>query len=68
MPIFEYRCPRCGHIFEHFWRGLEKREELRCPQCGAEHVEKMVSRFGSRGGSTFSSAGSSSGCAPSGGG
>lgn len=66
MPIFEYRCPRCGYVFEHFWRGIERREELRCPQCGEEHVEKMVSRFGTTGGSAAAS--SSSSCAPSGGG
>ncbi len=66
MPIFEYRCPRCGHVFEHFWRGVEKREELRCPQCGAEHMEKLVSVFGSKGSSAY--AGSGSSCAPSGGG
>jgi|YelNatPaOPRAMG01_1025707.scaffolds.fasta_scaffold239310_2 putative FmdB family regulatory protein len=67
MPIFEYRCPRCGYIFEHFWRGLERREELRCPQCGEEHVEKLVSRFGTAGSSSSSSSAGAS-CAPSGGG
>ncbi|HOG48137.1 MAG TPA: zinc ribbon domain-containing protein [Anaerolineae bacterium] len=66
MPIFEYRCPRCGQVFEHWWRGRERREELRCPQCGEQHVEKLVSALGTRGSSAFGSAGSS--CAPSGGG
>lgn len=62
MPIFEYRCPRCGRVFEHFWRGREKREELRCPQCGEARVEKLVSVFGRASGSL------GSGCAPVGGG
>ncbi len=66
MPIYEYRCPRCGHIFEHLWRGPEKRDELRCPQCGAEHMVKLVSLCGSKGSSLFGGSGSS--CAPSGGG
>lgn len=68
MPVFEYRCPRCGHMFEHFWRGAEQREELRCPECGAGDVEKLLSRFGTRAGSTSSSSYSSAGnCAPTGG-
>ena len=64
MPIYEYRCPVCGHVFDHFWRGAERAEELRCPQCGAEKVEKKVSRLG-----CCTSAGSSAGasCAPTGG-
>ncbi len=64
MPIFEYRCPRCGHVFEHLWRGPEKREDLHCPRCGAAPVEKRVSLFGSKGGP----AAAGSNCAPRGGG
>lgn len=66
MPVFEYRCPCCGHAFEHFWRGQERREELRCPACGAEHIEKLISRFGTKASSAGSSAYSGSSCAPSG--
>ena len=66
MPVFEYRCARCGHVFEHFWRGVERREELRCPVCEADKVEKQVSRCasGTRTGGSSSLGGS--GCAPSG--
>ncbi len=66
MPVFEYRCPRCGLVFDHFWRGPERREELRCPACGADQVEKIVSRFGTKAsyaGSSYSGAS----CAPTGG-
>ena len=66
MPVYEYRCPRCGHVFERFWRGAERRQELRCPQCGADQVEKLCSLFGTNSRSTFSSSPASSGCAPSG--
>ena len=64
MPVFEYRCPRCGRVFEHLWRGLERREELRCPDCGADKVEKVFSLFGMGGSRT--TAAPSAGCAPSG--
>ncbi len=67
MPVYEYRCPCCGHTFEHFWRGLERREELRCPQCGAEHVVKLLSRFGTKGSAAATSPFGSASCAPTGG-
>jgi len=66
MPVYEYRCPKCGRVFEHFWRGFERREELRCPDCGADKVEKVFSVFGTGGGSTASYSSSSASCAPSG--
>lgn len=67
MPIFEYRCAQCGHVFEHFWRGAERREELRCPECGAERVEKIVSLCGVSGRSSFGADLGTSSCAPTGG-
>jgi len=63
MPVFEYRCTHCGHVFEHWWRGPERREELRCPQCGEKRIEKMVSLFGTKG----SPASRGADCAPTGG-
>lgn len=66
MPLFEYRCSRCGHVFEHLWRGRERREELRCPACGAEEMEKLVSRFGTIASSSSSAAYSGPSCAPAG--
>ncbi len=67
MPVYEYRCPHCGHVFDHFWRGQERREELRCPECGGERVEKLISRFGTKASSGYASSYGSSGCAPAGG-
>ncbi len=67
MPVFEYRCPHCGHEFEHFWRGMERRAELRCPKCGAEGVEKLISQFGTKSGSSAVGGSAYGGCAPTGG-
>ncbi len=38
MPIFSYRCPACGEMFEELVRSHE--EEVPCPKCGkkAERV------------------------------
>jgi len=63
MPIYEYRCQRCGHIFEEFVRFGEE-PELKCPQCGSKEARKTFSLFGTSSPST--SIGAEAVCAPSG--
>ncbi|HSR53134.1 MAG TPA: zinc ribbon domain-containing protein [Acidobacteriota bacterium] len=43
MPIFEYRCPRCGEQFEKIVMGSSSSVE--CPACSSTEVEKMISSF-----------------------
>jgi putative FmdB family regulatory protein len=43
MPIYEYRCGKCGHEFEELVRGSEK--ELKCAKCGAGGAARKMSRF-----------------------
>lgn len=43
MPIYEFRCLKCGHITEKLILG-EKGIEMRCEQCGGEELERVVSR------------------------
>ena len=42
MPIFEYRCTVCAHEFEAYVRSQDP-PPSHCPQCRAEHIEKMLS-------------------------
>jgi len=43
MPIYEYKCPRCGVKFE-ILRGISSvHEDLKCPKCGAEKPERIFS-------------------------
>ena len=35
MPIYEYQCPQCGHVFEEWVKAVESLGEEPCPQCGA---------------------------------
>ncbi|MCL4322009.1 MAG: zinc ribbon domain-containing protein [Deltaproteobacteria bacterium] len=51
MPIYEYRCQKCGKIFEIYQRLSEKGEDIKCPVCGAEKPVKRVSSFSSYGNS-----------------
>jgi len=45
MPIFEYKCKKCGHKFEELVSGKEK---ISCPKCGSENLEKLISNFNSK--------------------
>lgn len=47
MPIYEYRCRRCGHELESFQRLADPPLTL-CPSCGAEELAKLVSAAGFR--------------------
>ncbi|HET7769671.1 MAG TPA: zinc ribbon domain-containing protein [Chloroflexota bacterium] len=60
MPLYEYRCRRCGAHFEKVVRwGTEDREVV-CPTCAAREAERRISLPASRR--------SGADCAPSGGG
>ncbi len=42
MPIFEYQCRQCGHVFD----ALQKAGEgalRKCPECGKLALEKLLS-------------------------
>jgi putative FmdB family regulatory protein len=62
MPIYEYRCRKCGEVFERFLKVNERGDSLTCPYCGEHKPEKILSRFSSSKGSE-----SSSSCGPAGG-
>lgn len=34
MPIYEYQCPGCGHVFEEWVKVSEAQDTLPCPHCG----------------------------------
>jgi putative FmdB family regulatory protein len=40
MPIYEYKCKKCGHRFEKIQR-LSDPEIRKCPECGGK-VEKQI--------------------------
>mgnify|MGYP003456511627 CR=1 FL=1 len=62
MPIYEYRCRKCGEVFEKFQKISEGGGHLTCPYCGGRKPERIISSFCSSKGSE-----SSSSCGPSGG-
>jgi putative FmdB family regulatory protein len=43
MPIYEYACSGCGSRFEKLVRRFA--EEVSCPSCASEAVDKQLSVF-----------------------
>jgi len=58
MPIYEYRCEKCGQEFEMLVFG---NKEVTCPHCKAKDITKKLSTFGMSG-VEKPFAGDSSGC------
>ncbi len=42
MPIYEYRCTKCGHEFEEIQKFSDKPIK-KCPKCSGK-VEKLISQ------------------------
>lgn len=42
MPLYEYKCAKCGNTFEQLVLG--RGEQVRCPKCNGD-VEKLMSSF-----------------------
>ena len=45
MPIYEYRCPKCDHLFEKRVTFDEGSRDQVCPVCGHARTTKLVSLF-----------------------
>lgn len=41
MPIFEYKCQKCGHTFENIV--LDKNKIIKCPKCKSTNLKKLPS-------------------------
>ncbi|MBO6103039.1 MAG: zinc ribbon domain-containing protein [Opitutales bacterium] len=44
MPIYEYKCKKCGNLFEHFAKNFADAPK-KCPKCSSKSVEKQFSAF-----------------------
>ena len=70
MPIYEFKCKNCGNIFEYLCLKKSDKDQVRCPVCGHDETDVLLSAFSSlNSGNTLKggSSASSSSCSPSGG-
>jgi putative FmdB family regulatory protein len=44
MPIFEFKCLSCNECFEILVLKKKEEVEARCPKCGSEDFERVLSK------------------------
>ncbi|CAB5086614.1 hypothetical protein D3OALGA1CA_4104 [Olavius algarvensis associated proteobacterium Delta 3] len=44
MPIYEFKCSKCGEYFETLIRNQQDEKELGCPKCQSTAFERVMSR------------------------
>jgi putative FmdB family regulatory protein len=47
MPIFEYRCGKCGQVSDFLEKSAADSRHA-CPRCGGRKMEKLFSTFSAR--------------------
>ena len=69
MPIYEYRCKKCGQVFEYMQR-MSDPPKRTCEACGGRSLERLISQtsFTLKGGGWYKDLYSSPKPASSGGG
>jgi putative FmdB family regulatory protein len=50
MPIYEYKCDKCGHNFDVRRDVTGEEKEPKCPECGAEKPNRVFTAFNACGG------------------
>lgn len=45
MPLYEYKCQKCGHRFEVLQRLGEGASGQTCPDCDHDEVSRLFSTF-----------------------
>lgn len=44
MPIFEFRCLKCGNLFEKLFINPNEKVEIKCPECQSDSFERVISK------------------------
>ncbi len=48
MPIYEFRCSKCGHVFEIMGSYAEREQPHPCPECKSTEVKLAISLFSAK--------------------
>lgn len=49
MPIYEFKCNTCEHVFEELVPMNTEGDLLKCPACGAVGTKRQISVFAAHG-------------------
>ena len=63
MPIYEYRCRKCGEDFEFLFRNREGKITVACPKCKSTRTQRLMSAFSGKIGNTAGGGASCGSCA-----
>jgi len=58
MPMFEFHCSSCDNEFEELVLSSAAESSIKCPNCGSPAVEKKMSCFSGKSGSSPAGGGS----------
>ncbi|HIJ39890.1 MAG TPA: zinc ribbon domain-containing protein [Deltaproteobacteria bacterium] len=47
MPIYEFKCGKCGNVYESLCFRSSGEDKGPCPSCGEQEGEKLLSTFSS---------------------
>lgn len=68
MPIYEFKCKKCGNVFEHLCFKTSDKDQAPCPNCGHKKSDLLMSAFSSASSkNTGQGLNGPSSCSPSGG-
>ncbi len=43
MPLYEYKCDKCGNVAEFLLHGAQASAGLTCPACGSMEMSRLLS-------------------------
>ena len=46
MPVYTYRCRKCGSEFDLLVGVVAEEQKARCSKCGSTDLEKLLTTFG----------------------
>jgi len=44
MPMYEYKCPKCGHEFDRIVRHADREAPQKCPECEHGAATRQMSK------------------------
>ncbi len=50
MPTYDFRCQECDHKFT-VMVSISEKDQVKCPNCGSEKVQQLMTGFFTKGGS-----------------